>query len=265
MLKFWFKCFNFDFKCFNSSLFWCNIGFWMIKIKRNCKEIEGSLSERKRSENRAKTEQKQCKNRGLRDFAASAKSKFCCETSSQPNCPLCENFRSCETTFGTRVPLRSTGAPISQLRSSKAWKFPNSQPKLHLAGYFAVAKPILAHECHFAAQWISFRSCEKKKYFAAKAPFCRVFRSCETTFGTRVPFRNTVTLISQLRNGCKTSTPQNPSARTPWADMSQPHPHFGNCWTHLDHFLKFKLCMQYLVGNLGKSREIGRASCRERV
>ena len=31
----------------------------MIKIKRNCKEIEGSLSERNRSENRAKTGQKQ--------------------------------------------------------------------------------------------------------------------------------------------------------------------------------------------------------------
>ena len=30
-------------------------------------------------------------------------------------------------------------------------------------------------------------------------------------------------------------------------------PHFGNCWAHLDHFLKLKLCVQYLVSKLGKS------------
>ena len=39
--------------------------------------------------------------------------------------------------------------------------------------------------------------------FAVKAPFRRVFRGCEAHFGTRVPFRSTVTLISQLRNGCE--------------------------------------------------------------
>ncbi|RVW78400.1 hypothetical protein CK203_051458 [Vitis vinifera] len=43
----------------------------------------------------------------------------------------------------------------------------------------------------------------KDPIFAGKAPFRRGFRSCETTFGTRVPFRSTVTLISQLRNGCE--------------------------------------------------------------
>ena len=30
-------------------------------------------------------------------------------------------------------------------------------------------------------------------------------------------------------------------------------PHFGNCWEHLDHFLKLKLCVWYLVSKLGKS------------
>ena len=94
----------------------------MIKIKRNWKEIEGSLLERNRSENRAKTEQKQGKNKALRDFAASAKSTLCCKTSSQPQAPLCK------TTFGTRVPLRSTGASISQLRiGCEALKRENSQ------------------------------------------------------------------------------------------------------------------------------------------
>ena len=111
----------------------------MIKTRRNCKEIE-------RKSFGAKTGQKQGKNRGLRDFAASAKSTLCCEISSQPQAPLCKNFLSCETNFGT--------------------------------------------ECHFAAQWLPFCSCEtaanhqsmKDPIFAGKAPFRRGFRSCEATF-----------------------------------------------------------------------------------
>ena len=49
--------------------------------------------------------------------------------------------------------------------------------------------------------------------FAAKTPFGRVFRSCEITFGTRVPFCSTILLILKLRytyeitfefwNGCE--------------------------------------------------------------
>ncbi|RVW77878.1 hypothetical protein CK203_054356 [Vitis vinifera] len=73
---------------------------------------------------------------------------------------------------------------------------------------FAAAKPTLAHECHFAAHEPSFGSCEthcevKKADFATKVLFRRGFRGCESTFGTRVPFRSTVTLISQLRNDCE--------------------------------------------------------------
>ncbi|RVW29436.1 hypothetical protein CK203_101664 [Vitis vinifera] len=140
------------------------------KPQRNCKEIEEKKSEQNRSKigvKRSENREKQGKNRGLRDFAASAKLKFCCETSSQPNCPLCE--------------------------------------------------PILAHECHFAAQESPFRSCESGceppkheiLHFAGKAPFGRVFGSCEADFGTRVPFRSTVTLISQLRNGCEAPKREN--------------------------------------------------------
>ena len=131
----------------------------MIKIKRNCKEIEEKKIGAKSESNGAKTGEKQGKNRGLRDFAASVKSALCCKTSSQPNCPLCENFRSYETNFGTRVPLRSTGAPIFAAANHQSMKSSISQGKLHLEGCFAAAKP---------------------------------------TFGTRVPFRSTVTLISQL-------------------------------------------------------------------
>ncbi|RVW87720.1 hypothetical protein CK203_043965 [Vitis vinifera] len=55
------------------------------------------------------------------------------------------------------------------------------------AKIFAAAKPILAHECHFAAQEHPFRSCEThcevvKPDFAPKVPFRRVFRNCEGDF-----------------------------------------------------------------------------------
>ncbi|WJZ95342.1 hypothetical protein VitviT2T_014118 [Vitis vinifera] len=39
--------------------------------------------------------------------------------------------------------------------------------------------------------------------FAAETPFGRVFRSCETNFGTRVPFCSTVLLILKLRYTCE--------------------------------------------------------------
>ena len=39
--------------------------------------------------------------------------------------------------------------------------------------------------------------------FAAKTPFGKVFRSCETTFGTRVPFCSIVPLILKLRYSCE--------------------------------------------------------------
>nr|CAN73909.1 hypothetical protein VITISV_029162 [Vitis vinifera] len=79
------------------------------------------------------------------------------------------------------------------------------------AKIFAAAKPSLAHECHFAEQEPPFRSYElaaklqsvKIPVFAVKAPFRKVFRSCETKFGTRVPFHSTVASISKLRSGLR--------------------------------------------------------------
>ncbi|KAL6348526.1 hypothetical protein AAG906_013146 [Vitis piasezkii] len=43
----------------------------------------------------------------------------------------------------------------------------------------------------------------EKRDFAPKVPFRRVIRNCESGFGTRVPFRSTVTSISQLRNSLR--------------------------------------------------------------
>ena len=87
----------------------------MIKSRRNCKEIE-------RKSFGAKTEQKQGKNRGLRDFAASAKSALCCET-------------------------------ISQLRN-QVWHM--SATSQHRSPHFEAAKPLLP----FGSPVHSFRSCE---------------------------------------------------------------------------------------------------------
>ncbi|RVW18960.1 hypothetical protein CK203_109147 [Vitis vinifera] len=47
-----------------------------------------------------------------------------------------------------------------------------SYQKSHSAGYFAIVKVVLAHECHFAAQELSFRSCETHCEVAAKMAFC---------------------------------------------------------------------------------------------
>ncbi|RVW88279.1 hypothetical protein CK203_038731 [Vitis vinifera] len=162
---------------------------WSKEV-RKCKEIERKKSERnraKRTKNRVKTS----KNRGLRDFAASAKLALRCETISQLKRSRCE----------INMSLRK--------RPSFAKSFRNSFDSS--AKIFAAAKPSLAHECHFAEQEPPFRSCElaaklqsvKIPIFAVKAPFRRVFRSCETKFGTRVPFRSTVTSISKLRNGLR--------------------------------------------------------------
>ena len=150
----------------------------MISSWRKCKEIE-------RKSFGAKTGQKQgfARVRNLKE--SSAKLALRCETVSQPKRSRC----------GINVSLRK--------RPSIAKSFRNSIDSS--AKIFATAKPSLAHECHFAAQEPPFRSCEtaaklqsvKIPNFAARALFRRVFRSCETNFGTRVPLRSTGAPISQ--------------------------------------------------------------------
>ena len=140
----------------------------MIKIKRNCKEIE----EKKSEQNRSQTERKQGRNKGKTGV---------CEISQ---------------------PLRNRHFAAKPVRSPIALS----------AKIFAAAKPSLAHECHFAAQEPPFRSCEsgceppkhKILHFAGKAPFGRVFRSCEAKFCHTSAISQHNPLISQLRNGCET-------------------------------------------------------------
>ena len=121
--------------------------FEWSQVEEIARKLKGKESDRNRSKNRAK-------NRALRDFAASAKSALCCKTILQHFGVLYENFRSCEGDFGTWVPLRSTGALIWQLRNAlRSGKAQISHQKSYSAGYFAIAKVILAHVCHFATQW----------------------------------------------------------------------------------------------------------------
>ncbi|RVW34334.1 Retrovirus-related Pol polyprotein from transposon 17.6 [Vitis vinifera] len=62
-------------------------------------------------------------------------------------------FRNCESGFGTRVPLRRySSIHLAAAKPIAKWKSVISHQKSHSAGHFAIAKVVLAHECHFAAQ-----------------------------------------------------------------------------------------------------------------
>ena len=91
----------------------------MIPGGRNFKEIE---KKKNRAEIGAETEQKQGKNRALRNFAGWRKLLRNWHFAAKPFRSTVEAsasvFRNCESGFGTRVPLRSTVTSISQLRNS---------------------------------------------------------------------------------------------------------------------------------------------------
>ena len=115
----------------------------------------------------------------------------------------------------------------------------------------------LAHQCHFAtkytrfaaAKWLQTLHALKILHFAAEAPFRRVFRSCETTLWHMSAISQPRTLISQLRNGCESLH----ALKSFSAHTMKPHPHFGNYWTHFDHFPKFISCIPYVISKLGNS------------
>ena len=167
-------------------------------MQRNWKEVYWS-------KNRAKIGQKQGSTRLRSLKESSAKLALHYETISQLNWLLCENFRSCETKFGTRVPLRSTGAPISQLRNGcEAPKRENSQ--FHSQSSIPQGILQLWNQVWHTSATSQHRNSHfeaAKRLRSSKAPFRRVFRNCEADFGTRVPFRSTVTPISKLRNGLR--------------------------------------------------------------
>ncbi|RVW33133.1 Retrovirus-related Pol polyprotein from transposon 17.6 [Vitis vinifera] len=106
--------------------------------ERKCKEIERRIGA-KSTKNRVK----QSKNRGLRDFATSAKLALRCETVSQPKEVAAKSHL--RNQFGTRVPLRKTGAPFRSCESAaklQSVKIPDFAVKAPFRRVFRAAKPI---------------------------------------------------------------------------------------------------------------------------
>ena len=124
--------------------------------------MKGSLSE----SNGAKTEQKQSKNRaktGACEISQPLRNRhFAAKPVRSPIALSAKIFAAAKPTFGTRVPLRSTGAPISQLRNGcEATKRENSQFRSQSSisqGISRLRNHFLAHECHFAALYTHFRA-----------------------------------------------------------------------------------------------------------
>ena len=139
----------------------------MIKIKRNCKEIEGSLSEQnrskigvKRSENRGKTGEKQgpVRFRSLCEIGTLLQNQF---AASGPSLRKFSQLRN--QVWHTSATLQHSGPHFAAAKAAanyQSMKSSISQGKLHLEEDFAAAKPSLAHECHFAAKEHPFHSCE---------------------------------------------------------------------------------------------------------
>ena len=100
-----------------SCFYVCFNLFEWSQVEEIARKLKEKKSDRNRSKNRVKTEQKQSSTRFRSLKRTSAKWVFCCQTIPQHFGILYGNFRSCEGEFGTRVPLRSTGASISQLRN----------------------------------------------------------------------------------------------------------------------------------------------------
>ena len=155
----------------------------MIPGGRNFKGIE---KKRNRAEIGAETEQKQGKNRALRNFAGWRKplrnEHFVAKPFRNTVEVSARMFRSCESEFGTRVPLRSTVASIWQLlnalRNGKAWfrtKSPILQGISQLRKWFWHTSATSQHsDINFAAAKLTSKLL-RKWHFAAKLTFC-----CET-------------------------------------------------------------------------------------
>ena len=148
----------------------------MIPGGRNFKEIE-------RKKIGSKSEQKQSKNRTLRNFVEWRKllrnEYFVAKPFRNTVEVSARVFRSCEGISQLRKQIWHTSATsqyssihLAAAKRIAKWKSVISHQKSHSAGYFAIAKVVLAHECHFAAQELSFRSCETHCEVAAKMAFC---------------------------------------------------------------------------------------------
>ena len=124
----------------------------------------------------------------LRNQGLAAKIALCCEMISQPNTPLCKNFRSTVTPFRScEMAAKSPKHEISNFRSHN----PISQ------GVSQLRNTPLAHECHFAAQY---------PHFVAAKWFAKMTFGCEITFGLRK-----CSLAMKMAFGCEMVAKSPPS------------------------------------------------------
>ena len=151
--------------CFN-----CFIWSQVEEISRKLKEKK---SGRNWSRNRAKTGEKQSSAKFRRVKETSAKCDFCCQTAPQHCRSLCECISQLRKWFWhTSATSQNSSIHFAAAKLIAKWKSVISHQKSHSAGHFAIAKVVLAHECHFASQWHQFRSCETHCEVAAKMASC---------------------------------------------------------------------------------------------
>ncbi|RVW44008.1 Retrovirus-related Pol polyprotein from transposon 17.6 [Vitis vinifera] len=86
--------------------------------------------------------------------------------------PFMEPFKSEKEAINLLSLKKPNSIHLAAAKRIAKWKSLISHQKSHSAGYFAIVKVVLAHECHFAAQELSFRSCETHCEVAAKMAFC---------------------------------------------------------------------------------------------
>ena len=142
------------------------------------KKFQGDWKKKNRVEIGAKTEQKQGKNKALINFAEWRKllrnEHFVANPFRNTVEVSARVFRSCESGFGTRVPLRSTVASIWQLRNAlrngKAWfrtKSPIPQGISQLWKWFWHTSATSQHRnSHFAAAKLTVKLLRNWRFVA---------------------------------------------------------------------------------------------------
>ena len=125
----------------------------------------------------------------------------------------CENSVVCEISQPKIAPCKIAtslrnyfAAPRSRCENATSLRKDFAAPCTPLRKFSQLRNHLLAHECHFAASYPHFASAKwlrnlqsvKIPIFAAKAPFRKVFRSCETPLWHTSAISQPTILISQL-------------------------------------------------------------------
>nr|CAN66939.1 hypothetical protein VITISV_010066 [Vitis vinifera] len=203
-------------------------GFWMIKIKRNCKEIEekkiGAKSESNGAKNRGKT--RVCEiSQPLRNRHFVAKPfRNTVEVSARI-------FAAVKASFGTRVPLRS----------------------IHSDPHFAAAK-WLRNGCEISKH--------EKSQFHSRTPISAIVGHISiTSRSSNYAYNISFEILGSHESIASNGTQFGFETEKLWPFEDDCANHEWKCRTSisllldtfLKNFLELKLCIRYLVSNLGKS------------